>query len=291
MSPMSPRLLRPVSGIHPDAMDWRSRVIANGGSVSGTTMSAVSRFCRQIAAAGIRDRFLRLNLLCGNSDASLNAVRTPLYRGASLSGTQLGNAMDTNVNFVAGDYQETGSSGGLQGNASNKFLQTGLLASNLDRSNTHASVYGTDLTSGPNFTTFIGARGASQVDILQLDGRANGNPANIYFSHSTPASLFVSGSPVASSGHVMGVSRTSTDLQMYVNGASTGSQTGDRTTGALVSQSLFIFVANANGLPNTGFYTGMLCRHYSIGLGMTAQQAASFYLALQSFQTALGRQA
>jgi hypothetical protein len=63
--PMNPRLLRPRSTIHPEAADWANRVRANGGSVSGSTLTAVSRFCASISAAGIRDRFYRLNLFCG----------------------------------------------------------------------------------------------------------------------------------------------------------------------------------------------------------------------------------
>ena len=124
---MSPRLLRPIaSGVHPEAAAWRSAVVANGGSVSASTVKAVSAFCAAINAAGIRDRFYRLSLMCGDSDVSLVAVRTPLYRGPSLGGTQYGNALDTNNNFVQGDYAETGATGGLKGNGSSKYLDTGL---------------------------------------------------------------------------------------------------------------------------------------------------------------------
>jgi hypothetical protein len=131
-----------------------------------------------------------------------------------------------------------------------------------------------------------GARNASAADLIQLDGKRS-VAANAYFSHSSPAALFVAGSPVASSGHVMGVSRTSTDLQVYVAGSSTGTQTGDRTTGALVNLAIFIFANNFNG--SASDVSGMQCRHYSFGLGMTSAQALAYYNALQTFQASLAR--
>jgi len=110
--PMNPKLLRPRSTIHPEAADWANRVRANSGSVSGTTLNAVSKFCASISSAGIRDRFYRLNLFCGTG---LAACLMPLYRGPSLGGTQYGGTTDTNNGpFVSGDYTETGTSGGLK---------------------------------------------------------------------------------------------------------------------------------------------------------------------------------
>ena len=81
---MSPRLLRPRQTLHPEAASWASRVVANGGTVSGT-ISAVDKFCKAIASAGIRDRFSRMGIFAGSN---LNAALVPLYRGPSLGGTQ-----------------------------------------------------------------------------------------------------------------------------------------------------------------------------------------------------------
>ena len=77
---MNPRLLRPTASrrLNPEAQDWINRVYANGGTVSQSTASAVSTMCDAIDAAGIRDRFYRLNLFCGDN---LNAALVPLYRG------------------------------------------------------------------------------------------------------------------------------------------------------------------------------------------------------------------
>jgi hypothetical protein len=113
---MSGALLRPKTSGHPEALAWRSAVIANGGTVSASTMAAVTTFCRSIDSAGLRGRFYRLNLFCGDG---LSAVLVPLYRGQSRTGTQYGNTADTNVNFVSGDYTLAS---GLTGNGSNKYL-------------------------------------------------------------------------------------------------------------------------------------------------------------------------
>ena len=121
---MSNKTLRPRVSLHPEAIAWRTAAVANGGTVSGSTLSAVSKFCASIDAAGIRDRFYRLNLLCGSN---LSAALVPLYRGPSRTGTQYGNTTETNSGFVGGDYSETGASGGLTG-ALLKQLDTGFAA-------------------------------------------------------------------------------------------------------------------------------------------------------------------
>lgn len=63
-----------------DAQDWINRVYMQGGSVSRATADIVNTFCNSIDAAGLRDRFYRLNLFCGNSDGAVAAARVPLYR-------------------------------------------------------------------------------------------------------------------------------------------------------------------------------------------------------------------
>ena len=278
---MNQKLLRPkASGVHAEAAAWRTAVIANGGTVSGGTLNAVSKFCADIDAAGIRDRFLRANLVCGDS---LLAALVPLYRGQSRTGTQLGNTTDTNNNFVSGDYTQAT---GLQGNGSTKYLITGVNASNLNRNSTHLGVYGTNLNdASTGFGSLAGARDGSALNLIQLDGK-NTVAANRYFSGALN-SVVVVGSPAATSGHVIGVSVSSTDLSMYVAGSLTGLTATDRTSGTLVAQPIYIFANNFNGSPSDR--SGMRCRAYSFGIGMTAAQVLTFYNALQTFQTSLGR--
>jgi hypothetical protein len=63
-----------------EARNWISRVYAAGGTVSAATAAAVNQFCTTFTTyTAIRGLIYRLNLFCGNSDASLIAARTPLY--------------------------------------------------------------------------------------------------------------------------------------------------------------------------------------------------------------------
>lgn len=288
--PMNARLLRPIaSGVHPEANAWRTAVVANGGSVSASTMKAVSAFCAAIDTAGIRNKFLRLNLFCGNSDASLNAVRTPLYRGQSRTGTQLGNTTDTSANFVQGDYAETGASGGLTGNGSNKRLATGLAGLNLDGFDIHLSAYEIVPSSG-TFDVSVGVRtnfGSPAMSLLTSSVNttyevAFGNNGIQDALGSSPTGHWIGVQTGNRTGALYrnGVSRTTT----YVGGASTTSNF------STITHDFGVFAHNDGGTPNVfRDFSATRLGGYSIGLAFTGTQAAAFYSAMQAFQTALGR--
>jgi len=281
--PMNPRLLRPRQTLHPEALDWRNRVVANGGSVSGTTLNAVDRFVKAIVAAGIRDRFYRLNLFAGNSDASLNAVRTPLFRGPSLGGTQFGNALDTNVNFVQGDYSETGASGGLIGNGSSKYLQTGLQTSAWitgGNVRSHLAVYKVTNAAITSSGVMISSRPVSGT--LPWELGAGGNAvAYGSFPLPTPTDSFL-GVTLQSDTSVIG----------FRNSVFNDPISGSNAITATVTP-FTIFCRNAPSTDtNTyvpGLYSNQRLAAYSIGAGMTQAQVVAFNTAMQAFQTALGR--
>ena len=285
--PMNARLLRPIaSGVHPEAAAWRSAVVANGGSVSASTMKAVSKFCSDIDAAGIRGRFLRLNLFAGTG---LNACLVPLYRGASRTGTQLGNTTDTNTNFVSGDYVETGSSGGLTGNASNKRLRTGLAGSELSGFDVHVSAYErvgstTTFDTSVGFFTNFGNPGVyiGTSDVTTKYECGFGNNA-----------IQATSDPIAA--HWIGVQSGNRTGGLYKNGAAASTTyvnpANTQSDFSTVSYDFSIFATHDGGPSPTVFRNHSNARlgAYSIGLSLTAAQAASFYTAMQTFQTALTR--
>lgn len=288
--PMSARLLRPrAGGLHPEAAAWRSAVVANGGSVSATTLSAVSKFCAAIDTAGIRDRFVRVNLFAGTG---LAAAMVPLFRGQSRTGTQFGNTTDTNNGpFVSGDYAETGASGGLAA-ASNtsKYLSTGLIPFNagITEQNYHNSGY---------FPATLNTTG----DWIGATGTGGGQRFSIFFPAFSTVGMYVrfgggsnsgieNASLVARTGHLIG-QRSSGIGVGYRNGSNisaTSSTAGSQAFGTNEPPALNVFARNANGSPGA-YWSGRACM-YSVGLNFTDAQALAFYNAVQTFQTALGRQ-
>jgi len=275
--PMSPRLLRPIaSGVHPEAAAWRSAVVTNGGSVSASTMKAVSTFCAAIDTAGLRDKFFRLNLYAGNG---LNAALVPLYRGPSRTGTQFGNATDTNNGpFVSADYVETGASGGLQGNGTSKYLDTGLPmnypATNGDR---HLSVYKTLAATSTDYSIGV-------ID--------SGSPQTLYqlVKIGTNYSYFSGGNTNSTNGALdtgHWVATGTVNRALFRNGSSLATSTNGSDTVNTATRPFWIFAQN-----NSGSLAGASDERqaaYSIGLSMTAGQVADYYTAIQAFQTALGR--
>lgn len=283
---MNPRLLRPrASGVHPEAAAWRSAVVANGGSVSASTLKAVADFCKSIDAAGIRDRFYRLNLFCGTSNATLDAVRTPLFRGPSLSGTQYGNAMDTNANFVEGDYSEAS---GLKGNGSTKYLDTGLAMTFLGTNQVHMFV-----SFNPEVAE-LRALLAARINLagsMAVEGNYNGTTAN-----RPRFALFSSG--VQPADHCSPITGRTQYLINYDgsqpvlvlgrnvslnNSNNAGAYSGTNT------ESFLVFAGTQTGTGVTA-HSAQRIDAYSVGAAFTFDaQRTAFHNAMAAFRTALGR--
>jgi hypothetical protein len=280
---MNPRLLRPLaSNFHPEAQVWRNAVIANGGSVSPSTLKAVSDFCRSIDRAGIRSKFRRLNLMCGTSDASLVAVRVPLYRGESRTGTQYGNTLDTNVNFVQGDYAENS---GLTGDGSSKYLNTGFNVDQLPgAADCHLASYIRGTQNIVSTRTLVGVLFNGITDRFRLFLNASlaaTYGANGDLGKTSSASV---GSRLNANGGLLLVSRTSTTSNTLYDDAvsiATNTTLTAETTGAAP---FFVFARNGP----IEYYNGIMAG-YSIGAGLSGAEVTSYYNALNTFQTALGR--
>jgi hypothetical protein len=268
-----------------DAQSWIDRVYANGGTVSTSTAAAVNTFCNDIESAGIRDRFYRLNLFCGTG---LSAALVPLYRGQSRTGTQFGGTTDTNNNFVSGDYVETGTTGGLQGNGSSKFLNTGLpmnfsplrnyhlsaMAGNFTTNN--AGMIGVDTngdgTSPRFFQALVSFNATPRVNVFYNIGTNFVQPS---FNQTYTAALLLG------SGNASGNT-------LYANGSSVGTD-GESGAGTTANTyPLFVFAVNNRNV-NVLNYANCRISAYSAGAHMTASQVSAYNSALAAFRTAMGR--
>jgi len=283
--PMSPRLLRPTQNVHPEAADWASRARANSGSVSGSTLMAVSRLCRAIDAAGIRARFLRLNVFAGDN---LSAVLVPLFRGASLSGTQYGLTTDANQNFVAGDYTLAT---GLTGNGTSKYLQTGVRLDQLPagiETDGHLSAY---VRTVPNSNAMISSYSFHSSTSTDRN-RYEMTPNSVTFGRETgqvgPASPTYPALQVGSRS-------SASSLFAYHNGVASSELTASITpvaTGVpftVFARNLVTGTPPASGTYSPTFYFSGALGSYSIGRSLTAAQVTSFTAAMNTFMAALGR--
>lgn len=299
----SPRLLRPRQTAHPEAVNWASRVVTNGGSVNSSTLTAVSKFCQAIDAAGIRDRFYRLNLFAGSLGASIQASGcvVPLYRGPSLSGTQYGGTTDTQNSFATTDYSDTV---GLSSTSlSNKYLDTGLATSaipasvyqsmHLSASHGPMAYPGTLGTGNGNTDPYLlGAwNGATDRNILQTSLRS---PDTGYESSRLGKTTLVTAvtgvSGARPSTFLLAQRQSATSLQLYRNGSLDATAATSTTGIAGVTHSIYVFAVNNTGT-RLGGADAIAMRHYSIGDDMTDTQVAAFYNALSAFNTAMGRTA
>lgn len=256
---------------HADATNWLTRVTAAGGTVSASTLAAVSTFAYAIETAGIRSSFTRLNLFCGNS---LTSALVPLYTSSTTGGTAVGNTTDTNVNFVSGDYSETT---GLAGNGTTKYLRTGVTPALLPSvSSIHLSHSGRAYGSG-GLTTIIGSydSGNAHYEIRTTSNR-----------ESLLAGAGGNGYTATAESHQV-ASRTATNAQsLYCGGAVVSSST-TATTPATSTREFAVFCLNLTG--SFARFTPATLWFYSIGSGLTAEQVRQFSVAVLGFNMTMGR--
>ena len=276
----------PGNYLHPETQDWASRVRNAGGSVSGTTLRAVDGFVQAIYNYGLRSLFYRLNLFCGDSSPSLVAVRTPLFRGPSLTGAPFGNALDTNFNFVQGDYSETGGNGGLVGNGVNKRLDTGLAPDAMPTVATGHLAYWTQGAPFLGDITFVGANNSGATERYTTELRTGGR----FVTWGSSVAAFQSSGRDDGPGFFLHTRTSQTFLRLYRNGVAAGAITSTTTTPGAHSIPLAVFCGNSNGSPGSfGAGARHRLRCYSTGDGMSPQQISDYYAALNSFMIAMGR--
>jgi hypothetical protein len=270
-----------------DAQDWINRVYANGGTVSTATAAAVNQFCTDIENApggSIRDRFYRLNIFAGSN---LNAALVPLYRGPSLGGTQYGGTTDTNNAFVGvgTDYSETGASGGLTGNGTSKYLDTGFNINNLTATSFHLASF---IRGTQNITTpraLIGALFNGVSDRYRIFLNATGTPASTYtaLSELGKVTSVLADRANSNAGLILASRTTASSLSLYDDGVSIN--TSSTLTAEEVSATPLLVFARTGPVE---YYNGIMGA-YSIGAGLNETQAAAYSTAMNAFQTAMSR--
>lgn len=274
--------------IHHEAIDWAKRASDNGGTVSTTVLRAVSDFCAAANATGpggFRSAIYRLSFLCGGN---LSGALVPLYRGPTFGGTLFGGATDTNVNFVSGDFIETGTGGGLKGNGTSKYLQTGFTSASLPTAtSSHMSVSATGLTTSAS-RAFMGSSdgGSANAFFFYEYATFNGSGRSYRQGAFGTGQFPLIASPSTEESHIIGTRTSATASSIYRSGTLAVTNTTS------VSPGVQTFPVPVFALNNAGSiiqYSAGTFRCYSIGTGLNATQAAAFSAAVIAFNNALGR--
>lgn len=257
------------SGIDADAAAWGDAVVAAGGTYSVATLTAVSNFCKSAKAAAYWSKLNRINLFAGSS---LTAALVPLKAGN-------GSATETNVNFVAGDYSLAT---GITGNASTKYLRTGMVTStSLTANSTHVAIYNRSSAVSGSGLVGCSAGAASEVSLFApfTDGK-------VYSRHYDTTSQLVTASAIGTPfGFIIGSRTSATSHVIYRNGVSIA--TSSASSGAIPALEAYVFARNLNSVAD-GF-SGNAFGAYSIGAGLTDAEALAYNTHMETFQDALGR--
>lgn len=257
-------------GTDADALAWASAVTANSGTYSAATLTAVDTFVKAAKASGYWTKLNRINLFAGDQ---LAAALVPLKVGG-------GNATDTNVNFVAGDYTEAT---GLTGDGTTKYLRTGLIPSvSLTANDVHMAMYN---RSGGVFDSVMGIlQGGAGAQNLRL--YAPLNDGKIYFdAYNQTDGRAVSSILTAPFGLLTGSRTSAGAIAVYEGGTSVGSAA--TSGGTVPTTEAYIFAVNVDGVAAS--HTAQPIGAYSIGSGLSAADVTAYNTHMEAFQDALGR--
>ena len=255
------------------AIDWCSRIVAAGGSISWPTLYAASRFVRSCKAAGIWTKLNRVNLLCGNQ---LTAALVPLKVGG-------GSATETNVNFVSGDYTEAT---GITGNGTSKYLNTGFnpVTAGSSTSSFGMFMYASGTDSAGTSRILIGNQ--SSGTNLSFVGWASSGTVEVGCIGATSSAEYApSGASAAKQGLLGIVANGSRSQQYYQNGAAVGSAVV--ASGSFFNGNIFVGATNSSGSPAA--YAVRPLRGYFITTGMSAAEVAALNTIMERFQDDLLR--
>lgn len=265
------------------AVNWRNRVISNGGTVPDEIFAAHNIFANVLSGAGLTSKIYRLNTFSGDSFSS---ALVPFIN-------TVGNAKDTNNGFVSGDWSQTG---GLKGNGTSKELRTGVLDTQVSVSNLSLAFFGKNFEQTNTNRTAIGTLlGGSGASIYLAVRRPFTTPAPGFScsqSNDAPLVREVQFSVGRSSGFLAGSAIGLGPMSGYYNGEVDSTQADGTVRIAPTtpsSRDFYIFSRNFGAGAPFDTATAANGFGYVIAQGLTATEIRALYSAMHNLFTTLGR--
>jgi hypothetical protein len=254
--------------------NWAAQVVTNGGAApSSGTKAALQTFVNSLYAANLFAKLVVVNCMVPDN---LIACLTPLFNSG------LGNNPWTNNNFVAGDL----SVNGLQGNGTNKYLNTGIFFNQFASTISDSVALYNTVASVLSCTMSGSASGTGKMR-FGFDTPSLGS----YFASWTDASSFGDGLKVnARLGYMCGVKSAANVRNLYFANSTTphaSIATGNVNESTVISTvTTYLFCSNEGG--STASFSNQRFSYYSVGLALTAADSLNLYNAVQALRTSLG---
>ncbi len=265
---------RIIKSVNREISSYVSRINVEGGSISDASIQAHRAFIQTLKQNNLWNKLLEISTYAGDN---LNAALVKLKHPVGVQSTL------TNVGFVGVDYSENS---GIIGNGSTKYLRTGFnpLLQLPNSINSHFSIYIRNTTKPiistgttakylgidtPTYNEYSLEQTSTAIRARQYNG------IQIFQTTTDP------------SGYWNLSTRGLNDSSLYKNGTLIANDTSFVYSN-FSDLEMPIFALNSNGsfTPISG---GNVSFH-SFGYSLTGTDAAIVYNAVQTLQTALGRQ-
>lgn len=260
----------PTKLYNPETTLYQSRIIANGGSISAKSLDSIEKFVQDCKNANIWTKLLEVGVFAGTT---LNAALVKLVVGSGAP------TVLTNINFVTGDYVETGVSGGLAGDGATKYLNTGFAGTNLPDAG-HLSCYLAEDIGASGNRAMLGVLAA--LDQYWLGSLSPATSADFRYGQTVgtaqPFGLL--------KGFYTGVRASSTSLRLFRNGGLVDANT-TATSITKTSQPIYTHAYNSAGIAG-GWLAGRIS-FYSIGQSFTDAEVLALHYAVRTLQYNLNR--
>lgn len=266
-----------------DALDYFSRAEGLGGSFDQSLISGT------YTAEYVKDAITAFVAGCKTDSIWTKLTEVYLLGGVSYAGLMAKLKYDsvatlTNNNFVSGAYIAAGSNLGVIGDANTRTLSTGF--DSLGSVDQSLSAYVTAAASLTNSQIYIGSYGTASAG--HFLGQVNSGNQEAYQSSSNADATSYAGTTVARrNGFLTGSCRTTTDREMYRNGASTNQNTSSFAA-PLGPHPLSIFGGYNYVALTHGLITNARISFAHIGTGLTSAEVLLLSNRVNTLMTALG---
>jgi hypothetical protein len=255
----------------PDAEAFFSRVTSAGGSLTSIQQTAVTQLVLDLKSAGIWNDMQAIYPLVGGSSAAC--------------------AQNLKSSSFTVSYSATGitySASGILGNGSTGQGDTGfnVNSSPTNKNSVHCSVY--QINNVLEGKSTVGATGGGGQTGLGIFTRYNAGASGEFYGQAyNPSVLGVIANTNSTGFYVATRTSATTSKQYKIIGGVTTSATNTTNTSTSVNANFFLL---GNGITAGFNFSGAHINFCSIGGGLDDTQTNNLSIAVQTFNTTLGRQ-